>query len=515
MKSLSIALLGAPQVEVDGAPLSVDTRKATAMLAFLAVTGSSQSRSVVADLLWPEIDVGRARSALRRTLSTLRAALGGDWIVSDRDSIALELDGAWFDLVEFRRVAAASSAETSALIGACDLHRGDLLAAFGLRDSLAFDDWQRDTEELIRRERAALLDRLVDRLAREGRFDDAVVRALQRLDLDPLHEPSHGRLIELYAAAGRRGDALAQYRECVRTLDRELGVQPTSATIDRFNAVNEGTAVQTVTQEPARPIAPLSLTGRAAELRQLVQSFREITDSGVLIVIEGESGIGKTRLAEEAIGALEAGRCMISARPQPAERGLAYGVIAQLLHEAIGSAADALAEPLRSEAARLLPQLGTAPASRLDEPGARQRFLESVSQIIAGASEPDPVVVFVDDLHWCDPASLDALGYLARRLKGRRLLLLCARRTDEPDHEHRVAQLAQLGQRIQLSRLGREEVVSIALQTGLDEDAADQLFRDSEGLPLFVAELLSIAAGTDPPTGGVRAALDALSLIHI
>ncbi len=73
---MRMSLLGAPVVEVDGAPLAVDTRKATAMLAFLAVTGHAHSRAVVADLLWPELDGERAGGALRRTLSTVFRRLG-------------------------------------------------------------------------------------------------------------------------------------------------------------------------------------------------------------------------------------------------------------------------------------------------------------------------------------------------------------------------------------------------------------------------------------------------------
>ncbi len=510
MKSLRISLLGAPWVEVDGAPLAVDTRKATAMLAFLAVTGHSHARGGVADLLWAELDADRSRGALRRTLSTLRSALGEGRVVSDRDSIALDLYGAWFDLAEFRSVAGDPDAETSALIAACDLHRGDLMAGFGLRDSLAFDEWQRDAEELVRRERAALLDRVVDRLAREGRVDDAVVRARQRLELDQLHEPTHRRLIECYAAAGRRGDAFTQYRECVRVLDRELGVQPLSATIELYNAISAPTTVQVVVEEPARLVAALPLVGRAVELRRLVTSFEAIGDDGVLVMIEGESGVGKTRLAEEALGALQAGGTpVIAARAQAGERGLAYGVVAQLLLEAIGSEADALPQPLRGEAARLLPQLGAAPSGRLDDPGCRLRFLESVCEIVAGRSRRAGAVVFVDDLHWCDPASLDALAYLARRLDDRRLMLLCARRIDEPDPEHRLAALVELGKRIQLGRLGRDDVVGVAMRTGLDKGAADEVFRESEGLALFVAELLATGDGTDRPPGGARAAIEA------
>ena len=115
-------------------------------------------------------------------------------------------------------------------------------------------------------------------------------------------------------------------------------------------------------------------------------------------------------------------------------------------------------------------------------------------------------MVFVDDLHWCDPASLDALGYLGRRLLQRRILLLGARRTDEPDPDQRGARLAELGQSIGLGRLTRDDVLGLAAQSGLDETAGSEVYRESEGLPLLVSELLS-AGGSS--SGGVRAVLEA------
>ena len=226
MHPLRISLLGTPLIEVEGRPLRVDTRKATAMLAHLVVSGHPESREVVAALLWPEFDIDRSRSALRRTLSTLRTALDGRFIAADRNSISIDLGDAWFDLAEFRRTAADPAATAEELATAVDLHRGDLLAGFSVRDSATFDDWQQLAAEGIRRERAAALDRLVGALAAAGRRDEAVGRAEERLALDPVHEPAHRRLIERYAASGRRGDAMQQYRECVRVLDRELGVRP-------------------------------------------------------------------------------------------------------------------------------------------------------------------------------------------------------------------------------------------------------------------------------------------------
>ena len=87
------------------------------------------------------------------------------------------------------------------------------------------------------------------------------------------------------------------------------------------------------------------------------------------------------------------------------------------------------------------------------------------------------------------------------------ILLLAARRTDEPDPERRGARLAELGEGILLGRLSRDEVLGLAARSGLDETAGDEVFRESEGLPLLVTELLS--ADRESPAGGVRAVLEA------
>jgi DNA-binding SARP family transcriptional activator len=149
---LDIRLLGAPRIERDGSPVSTDTRKAIALLAYLVVTGEPQQRDRLAALLWPDSGQAHARAALRRTLSSLNKALEGRGLVVHRESIGLDADeDAEIDLVEFRRLLDAARTHPHAVDDACsecrerllravDLYRGDLLEGFTLRDSSAFDD---------------------------------------------------------------------------------------------------------------------------------------------------------------------------------------------------------------------------------------------------------------------------------------------------------------------------------------------------------------------------------------
>ena len=160
---LRIALLVPPLIEVDGRPLDVDTRKATALLAYLAFTGRPARRDSLAGLLWPETNPDRARATLRRTLSTLKSALDSRFIEIGRDTVALATSAIWFDVEELRRLVAATESHGHAANETCSrcleplrqaaaLDRGSFLAGFGLRDSAAFDDWQQLAGDEVHRE---------------------------------------------------------------------------------------------------------------------------------------------------------------------------------------------------------------------------------------------------------------------------------------------------------------------------------------------------------------------------
>ena len=105
MAELGLALLGPPVVTWDGAPVSFDTRKATAVLALLAVDGRELSRERLAALLWPEADTARARASLRRTLSVTATAVGGALDVT-RTAVALKPSRARVDVTEFETLSA-------------------------------------------------------------------------------------------------------------------------------------------------------------------------------------------------------------------------------------------------------------------------------------------------------------------------------------------------------------------------------------------------------------------------
>jgi DNA-binding SARP family transcriptional activator len=214
----SVRLLGPPRIEHGGRTAHVDTKKAIALLGYLAVARRPTARDELAALLWPESDQVRARSALRRTLSTLNAALGEGGLVIDGDTISLK---APTDVAEFRRLVASDRLDDAARV-----YAGDFLSGFSLRDSAEFDDWQLATTASLKREYTGVLARL----ARESEVDEAIAYARRWVDADPLDEDAHRALIRLHTQKGDRTAAVRQYQECVALLERHLGVTPSDET---------------------------------------------------------------------------------------------------------------------------------------------------------------------------------------------------------------------------------------------------------------------------------------------
>jgi DNA-binding SARP family transcriptional activator len=563
MPQLKLFLLGAPRVEYNDTPIEVDTRKAIALLVYLAVTRRVHSRDALATLLWPEHDQARARAVLRRTLSALNKALDGGYLDADRETIGLRRDVVvegdekpiWIDAEQFAEHLAACRTHDHPLTEVClrclapladaaALYRDDFLAGFSLRDSPNFDDWQFFQAESLRRDLASALDRLMRGYSAQGDFEPAIAYARRWLALDPLHEPAHRHLMELYVWANQRGAALHQYRECVRILEQELGVAPLDETTRLYQAIKEnqalprppttdhrspisqpalygGPSVATPKNDNSLPVpnesiqhAEYPLVGRAAEWTTLNDFYASIGENGRVIVLEGEGGIGKTRLAEEFLSQARAqGAITITTRCYEGESDLAYSPFIAALRIAQRGADRLVSLPVHwlSEAARLLPDLATLrpdvpPATPLDGPGAQSRFFEGISQLLLTALRGARAgVLFFDDLQWADAASLDLLVYLVRRLRGQPVCLLLAWRSEQATTGNRLRRMLAGEVRegaakiLSLARLSRAAVHELVRSTAANRPALpnnidEQLHRETEGVPLFLVEYLNTIA---------------------
>jgi DNA-binding SARP family transcriptional activator/tetratricopeptide (TPR) repeat protein len=513
---LSIRLLGPLEVAVDERPIRVDTRKALAIVALLAAEDRAFARDELAALFWPEADDESARGALRRTLSSLKSAVDGTGLVVDRSRVALDAAHVWVDVAEVERL--ARSSDPAALARAAGLARGPFLAGFAIRDSPAFDDWQAARRLQVERTVGTILDRLAEGRAAAGDVAGAAEAARRRVELDPLDEPGQRRLIELLARSGDRAGAIRQYRALVALFDRELGVAPLRETTELYEAIREDRAAP----RDDRVISPgitaargLPLVGRDAELAAIIRAVGSARPDGRLVIIEGEAGIGKTRLAEAAVGAVRAsGGTVLASQGYPGEAGIAYGPIAGLLR--VGLMLPGGPQRLRGLDPIALQELGRLvdlPASvaatgrpgSAGGPGSRIRLLDAIADgLTALAAGPVPGVIWIDDLHHGDGATLLATTFIARRSVGRPIALLLAWRREDLSLDGLAAASELLrvpgAEHVSLGRLDRPAIAALIKasraetgpdQASIDDDFIDAVADDSEGLPLHIVEMLA------------------------
>ncbi len=346
---LSIALLGPPRITADGAPVVVDTRKAVALLAYVAVVGRPVARETLADLLWPESDPYGARGALRRTLSVLRSALGGRWLRIDRSEVALLDDDVELDVRTFRALVASGqhghdhadrdvcAACRHRLERATDGFAGRFLEGFALRDSAAFDEWQTLEGQALDGELAHALRRQMALQAAGGATAAASSTARRLLALDPLDEGAHRGLMGLHARAGDRAAVARQYRECVAVLETELGVPPSAETTELHRTLMDGGATApgpgpTSSERSPTPLddAATDLLAAAAILGDSVDpdiaaelagqldgapaAFDALTAAGILLEPPGDVPGGRYRFADRATRAATVARLGLTRR---------------------------------------------------------------------------------------------------------------------------------------------------------------------------------------------------------
>jgi DNA-binding SARP family transcriptional activator len=560
MAQVALYMFGPPRFEIDNQPATIDTRKALALFVYLAVTRRPHTRDALSGLLWPDYDQTHARATLRRTLSPLHRLLGEGYLSIEREMLALQPGVAlWTDVDEFEEMLARCQThghDVSAVCAEClpllarasDLYTDSFLAGFALRDSTSFDDWQWAQGERLRRSLASALERLSIGYSASGNFDAALLTARRWLSLDRLHEPAHRLLMSIYAWSGQRSAALQQYRNCVQALDEELGVAPLEATTELYEALrakqlppspelangqnvrngktraptpttaSHSTLASTPKSAPSTPTERnvLPFVGRDAELGRLLDAWRRDNGGGRVMIVAGEPGIGKSRLAQEFLRQVRTeGAGLLVARCFEGESHLAYGPLAMALRGTLAPGAASwparLEAPWVAEISRLLPEVASANNGRgegeylppIEGPGARTRFYEAMRRaLIAACASASQGIFVLDDAQWADGATLAFLAYLTRRIADQPLSLLLLYRTGETGFQPELEQLLAVASKtphataIELARLRPKDVQALVMtqlpkeQTSTS-DLATRLYQETEGLPFFLVEYLA------------------------
>jgi class 3 adenylate cyclase len=290
MARLTLTLLGGFRAHVDpGTPLAFPTRKAQALLAYLAMpAGPAHSRDKLASLLWGNTVETTARTSLRQTLYALRRSLadaGAPPLRVDGDVVSLDPDAVTVDVAEFEQRVADGA--PSALADAAALYQGGLLEGLAVQEA-AFEDWLLGQRERLHELALGALGRLLAHQRASGATEAAIQTALRLLALDELQEPTHRALMQLYVETGRRSAALRQYQTCLANLRRELRTEPEAETKALYEEILRGRAPAVAVTDSERPPSPpgriLALASAfEAERKQVTVLFADMKGSMQLL----------------------------------------------------------------------------------------------------------------------------------------------------------------------------------------------------------------------------------------
>lgn len=522
MAPLRLVLLGTFEARLDsGSVVSFSRKKAEALLAYLALhIGQMQARDKLAALLWGDASDERARHSLRQVLVTLRQALAGadtTCLVEGADTVSINASAVDVDVAAFEQLATEGTPE--ALEQATALYRGDLLEGISVQES-SFEEWLRTERERLRELAVETFGKLLAHQIKAGPIDHAVQTAVRLLGLDPGQEPVHRALMRLYARQGRRGAALRQYQVCVGVLERELGVEPEAETRELYRELLQ------VMPEVARPgdrrrrvaypspvMSETVFVGRAVELATLRERLNDSWQGhGAIGVIQGEAGVGKTRLVEALVGdAINAGGEVLLGRAYESEQVLPLGPWVNAFRA--GHVVPALVEDLdatwRMELARLFPELGRPER----EPTAAEdyvRLFEAIARTVQHLAAPRRLLIVLEDLHWADEMTLRLMVFLGRRISDWPVLILGTVRVEEMlDAPLLRRTMAELGwqPRFFSSTLGplslaeTMTLVRALIRAGSEEAlvqrVGERVWRVSEGNPFMIIETVMALHGRE------------------
>lgn len=467
------------------------SRRTRALLGYLAATGTAQSRQALCDLLWNSPDDPRA--ALRWSLTKLRPVVdvpGDARLRCDRERVHLECGDAWLDIARVQALlaAGATSATLQSLEEAAQLLQGEFLSGLDLPGCYRFYHWCTAERERYAGMRSAVLAELVARL--QGAPDQALHYARAMVAADPLAESAHATLVGMLSAAARYPDAEQHYTYARDLLQRELSM-PADGPLDQAirharRRQQERSAVPQTCDERSSasdtaitppPSAPF--VGRQRE-RQALDALVAARHANVLTLLEGESGIGKTRLLDYlADAARHAGLRVLRGRCYEAEMIRPYG--------------------LWSDALRAMAHDWPPASSPDNASGSREQLFSDTAAWLGRQAMEQPIAVLLDDVQWMDEGSAALLHYLCRTLPAQAPIVTCAaaRVAETADNAWTRSLLQSLARdgrlrRLPLGPLDTAEVAAL-LGPGSTLDAT-AVARDSGGNPLFILQLADAAS---------------------
>jgi DNA-binding SARP family transcriptional activator len=518
MPTLHIQLLGEfGLIYGNRSPVQIKSRRLQSILAYMLLHRNAvQSRQHLSYLFWPDSSEGQALTNLRKHLHLLRRVLpeAERFVFADNLTAGWRVDAPYIlDVQTFEEaITNADRADRQGdkdmllvhLQHAADAYQGDLLKEL-------YDDWVLTERDRLHGQFTQVMERLVVLLEECREYPAAESQARRWLRHDPLNETAYRYLMQLYAMNGERAKALRTYHTCLSVLEREIGVKPSRATEEVYQRL----LGEEIDHRPRREVSAWSgpMIGRQDEWSRIRKSWKKARDLGPqFLIISGEAGTGKTRLAEEHLEwAAKQGIPSAIARCYETGTGLAFApLVSWLRAEKLKSSWSSLQPVWLRELSSLLPEvMSEAPTlpshSDYNERWGRQRLFDALVRAILACRQ---AVLVLDDIQWCDPETLEWLGYLFsasqnlpdERLKKGQILILATIRAGEvgrrPELQALLKHLQTAGERIsylETGLLSEEETISLAetiAGQSLTPEYLTRLYRETVGNPLFIVETI-------------------------
>ncbi len=541
------------------------TRQARQLLKILV---TERPRPVSTDrlieILWPQSTPDAAATTLRSAINALRNVLEPErpnrapsrYIITQTPGYAFRLHSeVWLDVEAFEQ-RLHSAQRTNDLV-----ERRQLIeeaVAYYKDDYLVSDpyaDWATTERERLRERYFNGLLQLAEIEALEGDYAEAISTVRLILARDEVRENAYQALMRYQAESGDSAGALLTYERARSILANELGADPSPLTQQWHQRILNGevdarapelahagglqpghakelerglAATTAATTTPSTTTLPQQLfmpsvdvrhtdllVGRDSELTALRGCLHEAQGGqGTLVVLEGEAGVGKTRLAVGVLQeAADSGLSVISATCQAIEKNLPFApladVLGRYLHRVPTEALHLLPTASLAQMAQIVPSLydripglpqPTAETTPTSDDN-RLRLIDGIVTFLAALARLRPLALFLDDLHWADADTLAVVSRLAQRLNELPLFLLLAYRSDDLPENEALATLLHairrqsFGQRLEVSRFDKTQVqryvdLLMGRENVFDGELARLLYNLTQGNPLFVAEMV-------------------------
>ncbi|HLT59165.1 MAG TPA: BTAD domain-containing putative transcriptional regulator [Limnochordales bacterium] len=554
-----LLMLGPPVLMRGSEVIAFRSRKGQAFLWYLAAQPDAMfPRDHLYQLLWDGIPADSARRDFNTMLSRLRAETPAEFWQQSWDRLGWNPAApVATDLADFLRWTEQAGLpldlgtppyptlpeDKELLYQAAALWRGPFLDGFTC-DSAAFEKWMAGERHRWQLRMLAVLSRLVEAERAEGRWAQVLAVARRALEIDPLQEPFHRAIMEALYRQGNRSAALAEFERCARLLRERLGTAPDAATLALAEtirrAAHPGAAAPAeqaansteTTALPSRAVlapgwsrtgsAP-PLIGRTGEWDRILQALRGAArpDFRHLILLQGEAGIGKTRLLAEVVEAASRGAAgdagfatVLAGEGYESMAGVPYAPIVEALTPVVPELLAGhilLPDIWLRELGRLLPDIYAhrpelyppLPMTSADD---RLRLFQAAARLLS--SLPQPVLLVLDDLHWVDALTMSLLDYLLRQPSAElRLAVVAAVREDEESDALRqvLTGLEREGclTRMPLANLTEADTVALVeiLSPAGGPLLGRRIYAQTLGHPLYTVELVAmlLQAGEDGP----------------